>query len=101
MPSIETQSPRFGVISTSRIVSPALQHLGERRADLRARVEHEDAGVLVAESPSSRAEQIMPSETSPRIFDFFSFVPSGSVAPGSATATFWPGRDVRRAAHDR
>ena len=41
-------------------------------------------------SSSSEAARIIPSETTPRSFACFSFVPSGITAPGRATATVWP-----------
>src|SRR6185436_9440847 len=41
-------------------------------------------------NPSSRSEQIIPSDSTPRIFDLRSLVPSGSLLPICATATFCP-----------
>ncbi len=43
-----------------------------------------------SESSSSRSERIIPFDSTPRSFAFFSFVPSGITAPGSATATVCP-----------
>ena len=43
-------------------------------------------------SSSSRAEQSMPSDAAPRIFDFLILSPPGSSAPTSATATVMPAR---------
>ena len=43
-----------------------------------------------SESPSSRSEQIIPSDSTPRILLLRSLVPSGSLAPICATATVCP-----------
>ena len=47
------------------------------------------------ESSSSRSDRIMPSDSRPRSFAFFSTTPPGSVAPGNTTATVAPASKLR------
>jgi hypothetical protein len=71
-----TQSPRP---SASARVAPTRSESGSTQMP-----------ALSLARPISVSEQIMPSETSPRIFDFCSLPMPGSVLPGSATATVCP-----------
>ena len=88
-PRTDMQSVRFDVISTSRIASPrpsnACTGLPTRGEPGRTQIPSASS-----ESPSSRSEQIMPSDPTPRILLFRSFVPSGRRAPICATATDCP-----------
>ena len=88
MPYTLWQSGRFEVISNSMTSSAMARwsisgsptgHSGSRMMPS-----------CSAESSSSRSESIIPSETWPRSFALRSTVPSGSTAPGSATATVSP-----------
>ena len=72
--------------------------VGKGRARL-AGGENEDSAV-VRPSSSSRSDRIIPSETWPRSLARSSFVPPGSTAPGSATATVAPVAEVPGTAHD-
>ena len=83
------QSVRLEVISTSTIASPdprsSCTGLPTRGVPGSTQIP-----CASSESPSSRSEQIMPSDSTPRILLFRSFVPSGSLAPICATATDCP-----------
>ena len=86
MPSSEIQSPRFGVISTSSTTEPS-PTTSESFAPIGAAGSSTRMPSWSSPSPSSCAEQIMPFDVTPRIFERLSFVPSGSTVPATATAT--------------
>ena len=76
------------------------EHVGQRRARARRRSSSTRIPAWSVPIASSSSARIIPFETTPRSFAAPSFVPSGITAPGRATATVWPGGDVRRAADD-
>ena len=101
MPSIETQSPRFGVIATSSTVSPAGQHLAQRRAHRSiGRIEHQDAVVILAESPSLAGRADHAVDTTPRIFERLTRVTVGQHRPVERHRHLLARGHVRGAAHD-
>ncbi len=80
---------RLDVISTSRVVSldPRSAATGVPMPGSPGRTQIPCDSSL---SPSSRSEQIIPSDSTPRILVRRSLVPSGRWAPTWATATRWP-----------
>ena len=91
-PSSDAVSPRFGVIPSSSTRSPTGAASGSA-APTRAPGSSTQIPASFGSSPSasSRREQIIPSRhDAAQLRLARSAVPSGSRAPGSATATFWP-----------
>ena len=84
------QSPRFAVTEMSKTVSAGgkCALIGEPIG--RSRSVRMSSPAWSSLMPSSRAEHIMPWETSPRIFVSPMTKPPGSSAPGSATGTTSP-----------
>ena len=83
-----SKSPRFGVISTSRMVS-----LGKRSlidAPIFASGDRIKRPEASEPRPSSIALQSIPSDSTPRSLLFRISVPFGNFAPGSASGTLSP-----------
>ena len=86
-PTIDSRSPRFGLTSISRTVSPNSSTSGRPSGVSAGRMRIPSASAV---SPSSSPEQSMPLLTTP-IFSVRSIRRSpGSTAPGRATGTRWP-----------
>ena len=86
-PMIDRASPRFGLTSTSRIVSPYSSASGLPSGASAGRIRIPSASAV---RPSSSPEQSIPLLTTP-IFSVRSIRRSpGRTAPGSATGTRWP-----------
>ena len=86
-PTIESASPRFGLTSTSRTVSPYSSPSGRPIGASAGRMRIPSASTV---RPSSSPEQSMPLLTTP-IFSVRSMCrPPGRTAPGRATGTRWP-----------
>ena len=88
---MDSWSGRFGVISRSSTVSPAPRH-SAKAAPTGASSGSSMMPSWSVPSPSSRAEQIMPADTTPRSLLFFIFTSPGKTQPTQATATFRPAR---------
>ena len=89
IPTTHMQSVRFAVISTSITGSadPTTEASGTPTGGLPGRTQIPCDSSL---SPSSRSEQIIPCDSTPRILVLRSFVPSGRRLPTCATATRCP-----------
>ena len=94
MPHMDRQSGRFGVISQSITVSLMPFH-STKSTPTGASFGRIMMPEWSASSPSSRLEQFMPNESTPRSLPFLIFMSPGSVAPTSAvtvlspTSKFW------------
>ena len=89
MPTIERQSGRLGVISQSITVSLILCH------SVKSSPTGVSSGKIMmplwsSPSPSSRLEQFMPQESTPRSLPFLIVTPPGSVAPMRAVTVLSP-----------
>ena len=88
MPNIDCASPRLGVSFSVKIVSPR-PRTSRTSAPTGASGESTSSPACSSESPSSRAEQSIPLDSTPRSFAFLISRP-GSLAPIIAHGTFWP-----------
>ena len=91
-PRIERQSPRFGVSSSSRNVSPITSSSGAPTTASSESTIIPSCSSLISNSAS---EQIMPSDTTPRIVAGLSssrrpVCMFSSITPGRAKQIFWP-----------
>ena len=89
MPSTDRQSARFGVMDTS------MTSRSRPRASVRGWPGLNSGGRTMmpacsSDRPSSRSEQIMPRDSTPRSLARLISMPPGMVVPMSATGTFWP-----------
>ena len=102
-PLCESRSGRLGVTSTTRRVSAERHAPRATACPARASVSSSRMPSCSSPSPSSRAEQSMPSETFAADLARFSMrepLPRHRGAEPARTDRFLPGRDVRRAADD-
>ena len=83
-----SRSPRFGVISTSRIVS--LGNKSEIGVPIFASGDKINRPEASSPRPSSIGLQSIPSDSTPRSLLFRISVPSGNFAPGNASGTLSP-----------
>ena len=92
MPRTPAQSERFGVrpISMTGSPMPSASAAGEPAAKSPSRSTIPSCS---SDSPSSRSEHSIPLLSTPRIFDFLSFVPvAGMTQPARANTPFMPVR---------
>lgn len=89
MPIRESASPRFGVNFTSMRASLSLAY-SRMSVPTGASSGRSQMPVWSSVMPSSRAEQSIPIETTPRSFDFLILKPPGSSAPTRAQGAFTP-----------
>ncbi len=103
MPLWPSRSGRFGVTSTTRRSSSSGRASRRSVPGAASVVELAESVVLLRRAPSSRAEQSMPSETSPRIFALLDAHRDRPSARQRGTdrseGVLPPGGDVGRAAH--
>ena len=91
MPRMLMQSPRFGVRLTSRIVS-SRPSASISLAPVVVSAGNSSSPTASSDSASSRAEQSMPNDSTPRSLACLISMPPGSFAPTVASGAFMPAR---------